>query len=72
MRTPLHPLRKQIERSKRELKITNKQIADALFCDIRTVYRKLKNPDTFDALDLELLAELLHWKQKTLGKFFEV
>ena len=72
MRKAMHPLKKQIERSKRELNITNEQIAAALFCDIRTVYRKMARPDTFTALDLELLAELLHWRTNTLGKFMEV
>ena len=72
MRKSMHPLKKQIERSKRELNVTNKQIAKALFCDVRTVYRKLADPNKFTALDLELLSDLLHWRHQTLGKFLEV
>jgi hypothetical protein len=72
MRKAMHPLKRQIERSKREQHVTNKQIADALFCDIRTVYRKLADPNKFTALDLEILSELLHWRPKTLGNFLEV
>ena len=71
VRRPMHPLRKQIERSKREKKITNEQIADFLFVDVRTIYRKLAKPEKFTVDELEDLARLFNWRNQTLSKFTE-
>lgn len=67
-----HPLLKQIERSKREKKISNAKIASALFMDERTLYRRFLNPCKFTVTELEDMARLFNWRQGTLDKFIEV
>jgi hypothetical protein len=67
-----HPLIKQIERSKREKKISNRKIAAALMINERTLYRRFENPGAFLATELEDLARLFNWRQGTLDKYLEV
>lgn len=71
-RTISHPLIKQIERSKREKKISNRKIAAALMINERTLYRRFENPGSFLATELEDLARLFNWRQGTLDKYLEV
>ena len=68
-RTISHPLIKQIERGKREKKISN---AAALMISERTLYRRFENPGSFPATELEDLARLFNWRQGTLDKYLEV
>lgn len=63
-----HPILKQIERSKREKKISNRKIAAVLMITERTLYRRFKNPGTFLATELEDLAKLFNWRNGTLEK----
>ena len=72
MKATTHPLLKQIERSKREKKISNAKIATALFMDERTLYRRFLNPRKFTVTELEDLAKLFNWRQGTLEKFIEI
>lgn len=72
MKKAMHPLLKQIERSKREKKISNSKIASALFMDERTLYRRFLNPNKFTVTELEDLAKLFNWRQGTLDKYIEV
>lgn len=67
-----HPLIKQIERSKREKKISNARIAEELLIDQRTLYRRYQNPHSFKVTELEDLARLFNWRQGTLMKYLEV
>ena len=71
-RATMHPLIKQIERSKREKKISNRKIAAALMINERTLYRRFENPGSFLATELEDLARLFNWRQGTLDKYLEV
>lgn len=72
MKAMNHPLLKQIERSKREKKISNAKIATALFMDERTLYRRFLNPSKFTVTELEDLAKLFNWRQGTIEKFIEI
>lgn len=67
-----HPLIKQIERSKREKKISNAKIAEALLISERTLHRRYNNPGSFMATEIEDLARLFNWRQGTLSKYLEV
>lgn len=63
-----HPILKQIERSKREKKISNRKIAEHLFMTERTLYRRFLNPSNFSITELEDLARLFNWRQGTLER----
>lgn len=68
----MHPLLKQIERSKREKKISNAKVADALFISERTLMRRYLKPGSFTVTELEDLAKLFNWRDETLRKYIEV
>jgi hypothetical protein len=68
----IHPILKQIQRSKREKKISNDKIAEALFINKRTLYRRYKKPETFTLTEIEDLARLFNWRDGTLQKYLEV
>lgn len=68
----MHPLLKQIERSKREKKISNAKIAEALFISERTLSRRYLAPGSFTVTELEDMARLFNWRDETLRKYIEV
>ena len=68
----VHPLIRQIDRSKKERNKSNAEIADRLCITERTYYRKRARPETFTLAEIDIMADLFGWTNVTVKRLTEV
>lgn len=59
----VHPLIRMIDRSKKEKKVSNDDLAKVLCLNERTIYRKRKKPETFTLAEIDIMSEFFGWNK---------